>query len=191
MEKSIILNFIISFSAFGRVQRTFGKIRATLNTGFNYNKINQFIQDRRSVNESFTQTYTPALRTNFKIAPNVGIEYKYSVSKNSQGNNQTNFYTISPSINFDAYIWKSLTFVTDYSFTSQRRAGRQENSFETWDASIAYRKDKDSKWEYALKATNILDNEVKVDNIATNLFVSSVQTFIQPRFLTLRIIYNL
>jgi len=180
-----------SFSAFGRVQRTFGKIRATLNTGFNYNKINQLIQDQISLNESFTQSYTPALRTNFKIAPNVGLEYRYSVSKNTQGNNQTNFYTNSPSINFDAYIWKSLTFVTDYAFTSQQRAGGEKNSFESWDASLIYRKDKDSKWEYSVKATNILDNEVKINNIATNLFVSSVQTFIQPRFLTLRVIYNL
>lgn len=180
-----------SFSAFGRMQRTFGKIQATLNTGFGYNKINQFIEGRRTINESFTQSYTPALRTNFKIAPNVGVEYNYSVSSNVQGSNETDFYTNSPSIDFDAYIWKSLTFVTDYAFINQKRGGGASNSFETWDASLIYRKDRDATWEYQVRATNILDNEARVANTSTNFFVSSVETFIQPRIITLRVIYNL
>ena len=32
-----------NFNLFGRVQRTFGKVRASLRTNFNYSKINQFI----------------------------------------------------------------------------------------------------------------------------------------------------
>ena len=35
-----------NFNLFGRVQRTFGKVRASLRTYFNYSKINQFIQKR-------------------------------------------------------------------------------------------------------------------------------------------------
>ena len=82
-----------NISAFGRIQRTFGKIRATLNANFNYSKINQFIQTRQSVNKGFTQSYTPGLRTNFKIAPNVSVRYRYSISTNNQGANKTTFYT--------------------------------------------------------------------------------------------------
>ncbi|MDO7628033.1 MAG: TonB-dependent receptor family protein, partial [Flavobacteriaceae bacterium] len=51
---------------FGRIQRTFGKIRASFNASLNYSKINQFIQNQVSVNEGITQTYTPGIRTNFK-----------------------------------------------------------------------------------------------------------------------------
>ena len=46
---------------------------------FNYSKINQFIQGRPSLNEGFTQTLTPGLRTNFKVAPNISLRYRYSV----------------------------------------------------------------------------------------------------------------
>ncbi|WP_299438450.1 carboxypeptidase regulatory-like domain-containing protein [uncultured Aquimarina sp.] len=180
-----------NFSAFGRVQRTFGKVRATLNTNFNYTKINQFIQNRRSVNEGFTQSYTPGLRTNFKKAPNVSVKYNYSIATNTQGSNKTTFYTNAPSVDFDAYIWKSLTFVTDYTYTRQSREGGASQSFDTWNASLAYRKDRDAKWEYELRATNILDVKSRVNNSANNLFVSSTETFILPRFITFRLRYVL
>ena len=55
-----------SVSANGRIQRTFGKLRASLSTNFNYSKINQFIQGQQSLNERFTQTYRPELHTNFE-----------------------------------------------------------------------------------------------------------------------------
>jgi hypothetical protein len=180
-----------NLSAFARFQRTFGKIRATVNTSFNYSKINQFIQQRQSLNENFTQTYTPSLRTNFKVAPNVSISYRYSVSRNNQGTNKTNFYTNAPSIDFDAYIWKSVTLRSDYTFTEQRRNGEEGQSFETWNASVSYRKDKDAKWEYEIRATNLLDIDSRLNNNAYDLFVSSSETFIQPRFITFRAIYSL
>jgi hypothetical protein len=178
-------------SAFGRVQRTFGKIRATLNANFNYSKINQFIQNRQSINEGFTQSYTPELRTNYKVAPNLRVRYRYSVSTNNQGTNKTTFYTNAPSIDFDAYIWDSVTFRTDYTFTRQSTKGGDSDSFETWNASLAYRKDKDAKWEYEIRATNLLNIDSKLNNSANNLFVSTSETFIQPRFITFRLRYEL
>ena len=178
-------------SAFARVQRTFGKIRATLNSSINYSKINQFIQDRRSVNENFTQSYTPSLRSNFKVAPNVSLSYRYIVSRNNQGSNKTTFYTNAPSIDFDAYILKAFTLRSDYTFTEQRRNGEDEDSFQTWNASLSYRKNKEAKWEYEIKATNILDIDSRLNNNAYNLFVVSSETFIQPRFVTFRAIYTL
>ena len=178
-------------SAFGRVQRTFGKIRATLNANFNYSKINQFIENRQSVNEGFTQSYTPGLRTNFKVAPNVRFRYRYSISTNNQGTNTTTFFTNAPSIDFDAYIWKSVTFRTDYTYTNQRAKGGDSDSFETWNASLSYRKDRDAKWEYEVRASNLLNIDSRLSNSANNLFVASSETFIQPRFITFRLRYVL
>ncbi|WP_179344167.1 TonB-dependent receptor [Winogradskyella ursingii] len=180
-----------SFTAFGRVERTFGKIRARLGTRFSYNKNNQFIQDRRSVNESFSQTYTPELRTNFREAPNVSLRYAYTVNDNSQGNNDTQFVTQTPTIEFDAYIWKALTFRTDYSYTRQSSDISPTESFQNWDASLSYRKDKDAKWEYEIRASNLLDIDSRVSNGSNNISVFSSETFIQPRFVTLRVIYTL
>lgn len=175
----------------GRVQRTFGKIRASLRTGFNYSKINQFIQGIQSVNEGFTQSYTPELRTNFKVAPNVTLRYRYSIVDNNQGNRKTQFITTSPSIDFDAYIWKSLTVRTDYSYTNQNLGNGQSQSFQTWNASMSYRKDRDAKFEYELQGTNLLNIDSQVRNGANNISVFSSERFIQPRFVTLKVVYSL
>ncbi|MEM6540699.1 MAG: TonB-dependent receptor, partial [Bacteroidota bacterium] len=178
-------------SVFGRVQRTFGKVQATLTTSFNYSKINQFIQGQRSLNEGFTQTYTPGVRTNFKIAPNISFRYRYSITNNNQGGGETKFVTNAPSVDFDAYIWKSVTLRSNYTFTDQDLGDGNSQSFQNWDASLAYRKDKDAKWEYELRATNILDIDSQVRNSANNISVFTSETFIQPRFLTFRVIYTL
>jgi len=180
-----------TFSTFGRVQKTFGKIRATLNANFNYTKLNQFIQGERSLNEGFTQTYTPSVRTNFKIAPNVTLRYSYSVTNNNQGDRETQFVRSSPSIDFDAYIWKKFTFRTNYAYTVQTQDGGNSQSFQTWDAQLNYRKERDSKWEFEVKVTNILDIDAQVRNSANNVSVFTSETFILPRLVTFRVTYNL
>lgn len=180
-----------NFNLFGRVQRTFGKVRASLRTNFNYSKINQFIQKQRSINEGFTQVYTPEIRTNFRVAPNISLQYRYSISNNIQGTRETKFITKAPSIDFDAYIIEKFTFKTNYSYNIQEQVGGESQSFQLWDFSLAYRKDKDAKWEYELKASNILNISSRIQNSANSVSVLNSSTFIQPRFLTFRIIYKL
>ncbi|MBR9913937.1 MAG: outer membrane beta-barrel protein [Algicola sp.] len=180
-----------TFNAFGRFQRNFRKIRATLNGSFTYSKFNQFIQDRRSVNESYNQNYRAQLRTNFKSAPNVEVSYRYGINNNKQGGNNTTFYTHAPTVEFDAYIWKSVTFKTDFTYNETRDKTRTLNSNELWNASLAYRKDKDAKLEYELRATNLLNTQSRFNNSQSNFSVSTTEYFIQPRFVTLRVIYSL
>ena len=157
---------------------------------FNDNKINQFIQGRPSINQAFTQGITPELRTNFRVAPNVRLRYSYSVTDNTQGNRKTKFIVKSPNIEFDAYIREKVTFVTDYSFTRQE-VGNDQQSFQNWNAGVTYRDNKDSKWEFELKATNILNIDAQVRNSSNSFSVLNSQTFIQPRFITFRAVYNL
>ncbi len=119
------------------------------------------------------------------------IRYGYSVTDNNQGGRDTKFTRNSPSIEFDAYIWKSVTFRTNYSYTNQSSNTGPSQSFQNWDASLAYRKDKDAKWEYEVKASNLLDIDSQVNNGASNISVFTSETFIQPRFVTFRAIYSL
>ncbi|NQV77891.1 MAG: carboxypeptidase-like regulatory domain-containing protein [Lutibacter sp.] len=178
-------------NVFGRVQRTFGKIIASLNASFNYSKINQFIQEQQSLNEGYTQTYSPSVRTNYKVAPNVSLSYRYSVTDNNQGSRKTKFVTNAPSIEFDAYIWKAMTFRTNYTYTNQQLGNGESQSFQNWDATLSYRKNRDAKWEYEIKATNLLDIDSQVRNSANNFSVFTSETFIQPRFVTFRFVYTL
>ena len=180
-----------NFNLFGRIQRTFGKVRASLRTYFNYSKINQFIQQKRSLNESFTQVYTPEIRTNFRLAPNISLRYRYSISNNIQGTRETKFITKAPSIDFDAYIIKKFTFKSNYSYNIQDQVGGDSQSFQLWDSSLSYRKDKDAKWEYELKASNILNISSQIRNSSNAISVFNSSTFIQPRFITFRVVYKL
>ena len=180
-----------SFNARGRFQRTFGKIRGTLNANFNYSKFNQFIQNRQSLNEVFSQTYRAQVRTNFRTAPNIDLSYRYSIQGNNLGQNNTKFFTKSPNVEIDALFLKSFTFKTDYSFNDFSDENGTINTFEFWNASLSYRKDEDSKFEYQLRATNLLDTRSQNQSNAGNISVSATEYFIQPRFITLQIRYEL
>jgi hypothetical protein len=181
-----------SLSASGRMQRTFNTVRATLNARFSYSKFNQFIQNRVSQNESFTQTYRAQLRTNFRTAPNLEIGYSYNIRDNSlgQGGN-TKTYTKIPSVEVDAYILKTFTFRTDYAYNSFTDQNDIENTFEFWNASLAYRKDRDAKFEYEIKATNLLDTRSQYQSSTSAVAVSATEYFIQPRFVSFRLRYEL
>ena len=179
-----------TFTASGRFQRRFGKLQASIRGNFNYSKFNQFINNRLSVNKNFSQTYTPTLRSNFREAPNFELSYKYTTSDNNQGDRTTKIITNAPSIEFDALIFKKFTFRTDYGYTKQT-VGDNTNSFGLWNANLMYRKENDSKWEYEIKATNILDVDSNLTNNVGGFSVSTSEYFIQPRFLTFRAIYNL
>jgi len=180
-----------SMNASGRFQRTFGKIRGTLRANFNYSIFNQFIQNIRSENETFSQTYRAQIRTNFRTAPNLDLSYRYSIQDNNIGRNSTKFFTKSPSIEFDALFLKSFNFKTDYSFNDFSDEQGTINTFEFWNASLSYRKDEDSKFEYELRATNLLDTRSQNQSNAGNISVSATEYFIQPRYITFRIRFEL
>ncbi|PHS09166.1 MAG: TonB-dependent receptor [Kordia sp.] len=180
-----------SVSASGRIQRTFGKLRATGSGNFSYSKYNNFQDGIRSISENYTQTYRAQLRTNFKTAPNVEVSYRHTIQDADFNSNKTQSITKTPSVNFDALIWKTLTFKTDYTYNNFSNDTGNKNSYEFWNASLAYRKNQDSKWEFELKATNLLDTRSQTNTNTTDFTTSVTDYYIQPRFLTARIIYSL
>ncbi len=181
-----------SVSASGRFQRTFGKVRGTLRGNFSYSKFNQFIQNRVSENESFTQTYGGQIRTNFRTAPNIEIGYSHRIQDNTQGQGGTSkFYTKTPSIEVDALILKAFTFRTDYTYNDFSNEEGTLNTYEFWNASLSYRKDRDAKFEYEIKATNLLDTRSQNESNTSATSVSASEYFIQPRFVSFRLRYEL
>ena len=173
------------------MQNTIGKVRTGISSYFNYSKNNQFIQQRQSVNERFIQTYTPEIRTNFSVAPNIRIRYRYSITNNNQGLRETKFITRAPSVDFDAYIIEKFTFKTYYSYTVQDQIDEGSQSFQIWNASLAFKKDKETKWEFEIRGSNLLNVSSQIRNNANSVSVFNSTTFIQPRFITIRAVYQL
>ena len=182
-----------NLSIYGRYQRSYGKIRGTLGTSLNLSKFNQFIRDTSapSLNETFSQSYNSSIRTLFKNAPNIEAGIKYSVSETNIGSLETKYFTESPFVELDALILKSFTFRTNYSTTKFKDQNTLLNNYKFFDASLSYRTDKESKWEFEIKATNLLDTKSQSQSSVSNISVSTSEYFIQPRFITLRLIYTL
>ncbi|MGV8813941.1 MAG: carboxypeptidase regulatory-like domain-containing protein [Gelidibacter sp.] len=178
-------------NANGRFQKRFGKWQASVNGNFSYSKFNQFIQGIRSVNENYSQTYGAELRTNFRQAPNVTVGYRYGIQDSDQGSTRNKFYTKTPSIEVDALILKTFTFKTDFAYNNFSNNDRTLNKYEFWNASLAYRTNKDAKLEYAVKATNLLNTKSQSQSNTSSISVSATEYFIQPRFVTFRVIYSL
>lgn len=177
-------------TANGRFERTFGKLKASLGGTFNYSKFNQIVNDERSINESFTQSYRARFSTNFRNAPNFELGYNLSINDYEQGAGRSKFYTHSPFANVDVYFLKSFIFKADYSYFNYRNETETINNYSFLDASLAYQK-KDSRWEYTLGVTNILDTKsLNQDNSSVGL-ISTSEYFIQPRYAVLSVKYDL
>ncbi|MDP5093625.1 MAG: TonB-dependent receptor, partial [Polaribacter sp.] len=182
-----------NFSAFGSVSKTIKKITGRLGGNFNYNKSYQFINSLENTNENISRGFNTRIGTNFTKAPNVNLTYNanFSDQKNTARNQTVKGLTQSTGIDFDAYIWNSLTLKSDFSFTEVKQNDNVVNSFNILNASFAYRKDKDAKWEYELVGSNLLATGSNVSVNQSIIAFSINERFILPRFVSLRVRYQL
>ncbi len=139
--------------------------------------------------ESFTQNYNVRFSTNFKTLPNFGLSYGLTINDNFNDV----FYTDSPAITLEYFFLNSFSFTSEYNFFHNRNKSKTiETEYDFLNASLIYQK-KDSKWEYKIAATNLLDTRALNDNSFSQLGGSSTFSsyVVQPRFVTLSLKYNL
>jgi len=179
-----------SISANGSFEKTFGKVTATLAGNFRYSKFNQIVNNEQSINESFSQTYSSELSTNFRKAPNVEIGYNLTINEYEQGSGRTKFYTQSPFVNVDAYFLNGFIFRSDYSYYNYKNEDKTLNNYSFLDTSLAYQK-KESRWEYKVAVTNLLNTKSLNQDNSNSLFISTSEYFVQPRYLLFSIKYDL
>lgn len=139
--------------------------------------------------ESFTQNYNVRFSTNFKTLPNLGLSYGLTVNDNFSDV----FYTDSPAVTLEYYFLDAFSFTSEYNFYHNRNKSKSvETEYDFLNASLIYQK-KDSKWEYKLAATNLLDTRALNDNSFSQL--GGTSTFssyvVQPRYVILSLKYNL
>ena len=146
-----------------------------------------------NTNENISRGFNTRIGTNFTKAPNVNLSYNVNFSDQKNSSRNTDIKTVRhiPSIDFDAYIWNSLTLKTDFSYNETRQNGNFINSYKIWNASFAYRKDKDAKWEYELVGSNLLATGSNVSVNQSIVSFSINERFILPRFVSFRVRYQL
>lgn len=209
-----------SIAAFGNYGRSFlVNYKASVNAGLNWSKTNNIqnvttppdtVDDTPGVSdiiavrtqaESFTQNYTLKVATNYKTLPNIEVGYNiminaYNNTNNgvagSFGNNDSTFYTEKPFAKVDYFFLKSFSFVSEYEFYNYHNsAGTISNKYEFLSASLIYQKTKDSKWEYKVAATNLLNTRSLNDDSFDQFSTTTSQYVVQPRYIIFSMKYNL
>lgn len=177
-----------TFSAMGQYGRSFLKYyKASANASFNWNKFYNIVNGNNNSTESKTQNYTLSAATNYKKIPN--LEVGYTLTLNNYLNN--NFRTDNPFVRLSYYFLDSFALNADYEFYHYYKKDKTvDNEYDFLSASLNYQK-KDSKWEYKLSATNILNTKSLNDNSFDQFRVSNSQYFVQPRYIIFSIKYNL
>ena len=182
-------NFNASLFAGKRI----GKIQTRIGGSYSYNKSFQFINEDENTNINKGYSFNTRFGTNFTKAPNVTLSYNVSFSNQDNSSRAQEVKSVNhrPSIDFDAYIWNSVTLTSDFSFNEQRQDGVSTNTFSIWNAKIAYRKDRDAKWEYELVGNNLLATGSEASVSSNVLAFTLNERFILPRFVSLRLRYQL
>lgn len=179
------------FSASGRFERTFNKIKAAVRTSISYSKLNNIINNEPRVSESLTQNYRLSFSTNFKKVPNIEIGYDYTTNNYDNGAVSSTFYTDSPFIKLDAVFLKGFIFTADYDYYHYRAKDKStDNEYGFLNANLSYQK-KGSKWEYSLKATNLLNNKELNQDSFNEIYNTTSQYIVQPRYVMFVLKYDL
>ncbi|MCF6129132.1 TonB-dependent receptor family protein [Flavobacterium sp. AS60] len=180
---------------FGNYGRSFFKYyKASFTANVNWSKFNNIQIDRNTLqdvlvtNESISQNYTLRASTNFKNLPNIELGYTFSV--NEYPNDK--FFTDKPTVRLDYFFLKSFSFVSEYEFYHYYNSDKSvENEYDFLSASLIYQKTKDSKWEYKISATNLLNTTSLNDDNFSQFSTRTSQYRVQPRYVMLSLKYNL
>ncbi len=178
-----------SLSGNANYGRSFARnYKASVNLGLNWSKFNNIQNNIFRTTESLTQNYTAKLATNYKNLPN--LEIGYSITTNDYSG--TKFITEMPSAKLDYYFLDSFSFVAEYEYyhyTNNKKTVNNEYDFLS--TSLIYQKTKDSKLEYKISATNLLNTKTLNDDSFTQFSTRTSQYTVQPRYIILSLKYNL
>jgi len=139
--------------------------------------------------ENYLQNYNIGFSTNLKNLPNIDLSYNYSINDSQV---QT-FYVDNPSVTLEYFFLDAFSFTADYDFYHNRNKAKTiDTEYDFLTASLSYQK-KDSKLEYKLSATNLLNTTTLNDNTFNALGGSTnfSSYYVQPRYIILSLKYNL
>lgn len=183
-----------TFTAAGNYGRSFLKYyKASGGLSYNWSKFNNIrvfpTEEVIQTTESFTQNYNISFSTNYKDLPNVSLRYTFTINDNSSDI----LYTDNPSVELEYFFLDSFSLVSEYSFFHNRNKSKTiDSEYDFLSASLMYIK-KDSKWEWKLSGTNLLNTGALNTNTFNQLGgTSSFSSYVvQPRFIILSLRYNL
>ena len=177
-----------TLSGMGSYGRSFLKnYKASATASLNWSKFNNIQNNILATTESFTQSYTIKAATNYKFFPNLEVGYNALINQYSG----STYYTDKPFARLDYYFWNSFALISEYEFYHYYNGNKTvDNEYDFLSASLVYQK-KDSKWEYKVSATNILNTTYLNDDSFSQFSTRVSQYTVQPRYIIFSMKYNL
>ncbi|GGE99089.1 TonB-dependent receptor [Flavobacterium limi] len=177
-----------TLSGMGSYGRSFLKnYKASASASLNWSKFNNRQNGQPATTESFTQSYTVKVSTNYKNLPNIEFGYNMLINQYSG----STFYTDKPFARLDYYFLDSFSFVSEYEFYHYYKGNKSvDNEYDFLSASLIYQK-KNSKWEYKIAATNLLNTTYLNDDSFSQFSTRVSQYTVQPRYIIFSMKYNL
>jgi hypothetical protein len=177
-----------AFTGMGSYGRSFLKnYKTSAVASFNWSKFNNIQNNVLATTESFVQSYTVRASTNYKNFPNLEVGYNALINQYSG----STYYTDKPFARLDYYFWNSFSFVSEYEFYHYYNSNKTvDNEYDFLSASLIYQK-KDSKWEYKVSATNLLNTTYLNDDSFSQFSTRVSQYTVQPRYIIFSMKYNL
>jgi len=177
-----------------RYGRSFARYyKASIGASLNWAKQNN-IQVVRSTNEqvptaneTFTQNYNFSFSTNFKNLPSLEVGYAVTINEYQDDI----FYNNSPFANLEYYFLEAFSFKAEYEYNKYtNRSKTIDNQYDFLSANFSYQK-KDSKFEYKIGATNLLNTRTLNDDSFDQFYTRTSQYRVQPRYVIFSVRYNL
>ncbi len=180
-----------TFSAFGSFSKRIKKMQYSLNGNFSWSSFNNIINETITTSESFTQNYRTSARSNFKEFPNFEVGYNLIINDYDNGGIVSQFFTHRPFANIEFNFLKDFTFKADWSYYDySNKDNTIQNDYSFLSADLYYQK-KDSKWEFRIQATNLLDVETINQDSFNETFSTTSFYSVMPRIVMLTIKYDL
>lgn len=172
-----------TFSASGRFSKRIKKIEFSGNGSLNLSTSNNIFNNEIRESQSLTQNYRASVRSSFRDWPNFEVGYRYTVNQYDNGGVEQTFFTNRPYANVDIRFLKDFTFDAEwdyYNYTDKNNT--IDNTYSFVNANLYYQKG-ESKWEFQLQATNILNTEFINNDSFNDQFNTTSQYFVLPRIL--------
>jgi hypothetical protein len=169
--------------------RSFAKnYKASFNLSANRSIFNNIQNGLFVTTESLTQNYTVKVATNYKDLPNLELGYSRTINDYIG----TKFFTDRPSARLDYFFLDSFSFVSEYEYYHYTNNNKTvNNEYDFLSASLIYQKKKESKLEYKVAVTNLLNTNILNDDSFSQFSTRTSQYTVQPRYIIFSLKYNL
>ncbi len=179
-----------NITGFGSWSKKWKWIRVEGRVNLSYNTVENQVNGRENVNNTFSQGYRAEFGTNFNKYPNVELRYSYAQNDYSGAANNSVFTNHAPSIELSYVFLKNFVLRADYSYNNYGNPGSVRTEFDFLNSSLEYQQ-KDSKWRFSIEGLNLLNTTfIREDGLSANL-ISTTAYNVLPRYLLLGVRYDL